>query len=237
MKLKPILLSIIIVILPQIVLGQYYFRVKADVTIREKGLNEDYKLVIGKVYYDVHHKKIVYDITFPEKEKWLLIDTSIYYFKDDRLVERKLSPVFPEFSVFHLVLQGGLQEYGLASHPMIRVKEIEKTDERVIKTLGPVSEYEDAMGKIKISTQDRKLEAVLLYNVDGRLMSRQFFSDYALIKGLQFPLNIVQYIYPNPEIQPNTKEGDEVLIQTIFSNVQINRTDEEYIYNFPVPLD
>jgi hypothetical protein len=237
MKQKILYLILSIAILPQISLGQYYFRVKADVTIKEKGYNDEYKLVIGQVYYDIHHKKIVYNITFPEKEQWLLIDTSIYYFKNDKLINRQLSPVFPELSVFHLVLQGGLEDYGLGSHPLIKVKEIDKTPERIVKTLGPVPEHADKMGLIKIATKDRKLEGILFYNLEGRLMSRQFFAKYKVIKGLEFPTEIVQYLYPLPREGVEVKGDSEILIQTTFSNIQINRTDEEFMYNFPVPLD
>lgn len=235
MKIKYFIgITICLFILPQISLGQYFFRLKADVSIKEVSIDQELRLVIGQVYYDIHHKKIVYDITFPEKERWVLQDTTYYLFKDDVLVERSLSLIFPEFSVFHLALEGHLDDYGLQDHPIIKVKDIEKTDDGVIRTLRPIAGYEENLGPIKILTSDRKLKAVLFYNVSERLMSRQFFEDYTIIKGVEVPRKIVQFLYPNPDFHDSDDKG-YTLIQTTLSNIQINRTDEEYMYNFPVP--
>lgn len=235
MKIKYLIgITICLFILPQISLGQYFFRLKADVSIKEVSIDQEHRLVVGQVYYDIHHKKIVYDITFPEKERWVLQDTTYYLFKDDVLVERSLSLIFPEFSVFHLALEGHLDDYGLQDHPIIKVKDIEKTDDGVIRTLRPIAGYEENLGPIKILTSDRKLKAVLFYNVSERLMSRQFFEDYTIIKGVEVPRKIVQFLYPNPDFHDSDDKG-YTLIQTTLSNIQINRTDEEYMYNFPVP--
>jgi len=222
-------------ILPHFLMGQYFFRIKADFSIKEKHADGSLRILLGKVYYDTNHKKIVYDISFPEKELWVLKDTSYYLYKNDALVEVNTSLIFPEFSVFHLVLNGGMKDYGLADHPVIKLKDIEKTEDGLIKTFGPKAGYEQNLGRIRMFTKDRRLHAVLFYNVDDRLMSRQFFEDYAIIKGLEFPKKIIQFIYPNPEYHTKLKEDDFSLIQTTFDNIQINRTDEEYLYNFPVP--
>jgi hypothetical protein len=222
-------------VLPRELSGQYYFRVKCDISIKEKNVDGSLKLILGTVYYDINHKKIVYDISFPEKELWVLQDTSYFLFKKNQLVERSVSIIYPEFSVFHLVLQGGLKDYGLSEHPVIKLKEIDKQKDGIVRIYGPTSGYEDKLGKIKMLTKNRRLEAVLFYNVAGRLMSRQFFEEYKLIKGLEFPTRIVQFAYPNPELYTTLKNDEHTLIQTTFSNVQINRTDEEYMYNYPVP--
>lgn len=216
--------------------AQYYFRMKADISIKEVSYDGINRIVLGKVYYDIHHKKIVYDITFPEKERWVLSDTSYYLFKDDILVERNLSVIFPEFSIFHLALEGHLEDYGLQDHPVIKVKDIEKTEDGIIRTLRPTAEYTDNIGPIKLLTKDRQLKATLFYNVSERLMSRQFFEDYTVIKGVQIPQKIVQFLYPNPEFHDTEIDEDQYsLIQTTLSNIQINRTDEEFLYNYPIP--
>lgn len=231
------LIAIMISVLPHKSMGQYFFRIKADISIKEKNADGSLKLIVGSVYYDSNYKKIIYDITFPEKETWVLQDTSYYLFKEGVLVERSVSLIYPEFSIFHLVLQGGLKDYGLGDHPVIRLKNIEKTEDGLVRTFGPTTGYEENLGNVKMLTRDRRLEVVLFYNVQGRLMSRQFFEDYQLVKGLEFPSKILQFAYPDPEVYPDLDEEDYTIIQTSFSNIQINRTDEEYIYNFPVPSD
>lgn len=237
MKINLFFKIIPLLVLPHLLMGQYFFRVKADISIKEKNVDGSLKLIIGSVYYDSNYKKIIYEISFPEKETWVLQDTSYYLYKEGVLVERSVSLIYPEFSVFHLVLQGGLKDYGLGDHPVIRLKDIEKTDDGLVKTFGPTTGYEENLGIVKMLTRNRRLEAVLFYNVQGRLMSRQFFEEYQVVKGLEFPSKILQFAYPDPEVYPELNAEDYTIIQTSFSNIQINRTDEEYIYNFPVPAD
>ncbi len=226
----------LILVLPQEVLGQYFFRLKADFTVKEKSYDDVYRLVVGSVYYDLYHRKIVYDVQFPEKEVWVLSDTTIYLFKEGVLKERKKALMYPEFSVFHLALQGGLRDYGLKDHPVIKVKDIRKEGRNVIRTWKPTAEHRDNVGDIVMSSKDHRLEAILFYNPQQRLMSRQFFNEYALVRGIEFPMEIVQFLYANPETRPQDPDA-EMLVKTQYRNIQLNRSDEEYMYNYPVPVD
>jgi hypothetical protein len=228
------ILVFIITILPQIALGQYYFRIKADFSIKEKTFEDTYRLLVGSVYYDMNHKKIVYNIQFPEKEIWVLTDTIAFVFKDQKLTKRQPAFIFPEFSIFNLVLQGALKDYGLKDHPVLKVKDINRQGDLVVRTWEPTKEYKDNLGKLEMATKNRKLDAIVFYTPKGRLMSKQFFKKYQTIKGLEFPSELVQYIYPNIDVQPQY-EGKEMIILTTYKNIQLNRADEEFMYNYPVP--
>jgi hypothetical protein len=236
MKLSRFLKISLLLILPQFLMGQYFFRIKCDFSVKEKSVDDTYRLVIGTVYYDMNHKKIVYDIQFPEKELWVLSDTLFYVFKDHKLVKKQQAFIFPEFSIFNLVLQGDLKDYGLKDHPVLKVKEIERDGDRVIRTWRPIEDYKENLGVLKMSTKGKKLDGIIFYNPDGRLMSRQFFENYISVRGIEFPTDIIQFIYPNPEVYEKTSD-QEMIIKTTYRNIQLNRTDEEFMYNYPIPLD
>jgi hypothetical protein len=235
LKVIAIFLVAQIIVLPQL-LGQYYFRIKADFSVKEKTFEDTYRLLVGSVYYDMNYKKIVYHIQFPEKEIWVLTDTIAFVFKDNEPVKKQTAFIYPEFSIFNLVLQGALKDYGLKDHPVLKVKEIDRQGDKVIRTWEPTKDYKENLGKLKMSTKGRKLEAVVFYSPEGRLMSRQFFDNYLNVKGLDFPGEIVQFIYPNPEVQKEYS-GKEMIVKTSYRNIQLNKTDEEFFYNYPLPVD
>lgn len=227
---------LLILVLPQTLLGQYFFRIKADFSVKERTFDDTYRLLIGSVYYDMNHKKIVYNIQFPEREVWVLTDTIAYIIKDNKLVKRQQAFIFPEFSIFNLVLQGSLRDYGLKDHPVLKVKEIQKDGDRIIRIWEPIKDYKENLGKLEMVTKNRKLDAVVVYHPNGRMMSRQFFRKYQNFRGLEFPLEIVQYVYSNPEVHRDLKR-DEMIILTQYKNIQLNRTDEAFFYDYPLPID
>ena len=51
--------------LPNSVIGQHYFRMKADFSIKEKFGDGKMALTMGTIYYDRNYKKLVYDVKFP----------------------------------------------------------------------------------------------------------------------------------------------------------------------------
>ena len=58
--------------------SQDFFRIKTDFTIKSNSPTGEQQLTVGKVYYDINERQIVYEISFPEKEIWLQKDTTLY---------------------------------------------------------------------------------------------------------------------------------------------------------------
>ena len=99
--------------LPNSLIGQHYFRMKADFSIKEKFSDEKMALTMGTVYYDRTHKKIVYDIKFPEKETWLIMDTVFYKIQDNAIIHRQFIPMLPSSTMFESALANSLDNFGL----------------------------------------------------------------------------------------------------------------------------
>lgn len=90
-----------------------FFRIKTDFTIKAKTPTGQQQLTVGKIYYDKNIKQIVYDISFPEKEIWVQKDTTLFKIVNSKIVSKQSIPNMVEFTIYHLVLNGKLADYGL----------------------------------------------------------------------------------------------------------------------------
>ncbi|WP_162416342.1 hypothetical protein [Cyclobacterium roseum] len=213
-------------LLPGIISGQQFYRLKADFSIKEKLADGSSQLIMGKVYYDKVSEKIVYDITFPEPEIWVLKDTSFFRMKERQLLDRKRSFLIPESSFFHFTLTGQLSDFGLKDSPY-KIEQVEKDGEMVISTWEPDdTKLKEAMGKVIISNIDKKLNGIVFYNTEGKMLSKQFYQDYINVSGCEFPTEIIQITYQE------TGQNYQV---TTYKNVVINQNGKEDLYNISIP--
>jgi hypothetical protein len=214
--------------------GQEFFRLKADVSIKDKLSTGAYRLTVGKVYYDKPSMGLIYKLHFPQAETIIIKDTTLYRLdKKDSLLASQTVTIMNEFSIFHLALSGKLADYGINSGKVNGVYKIEKVEKdangRVITTW-KVAEKRllKVLGKIKMANIDKKLDAIAFYDVSDKLLSQQFFKDYTNVKGVVFPLQVTQISY-------NT-DGTQNIQQTTYKNITIDENGEDTIYNHPVPL-
>jgi hypothetical protein len=214
--------------------AQQFYRFKADVSIKDKLADGSYRLVIGKVYYDKIYKKIVYDLTFPKKEKFVIQDTTIYIINKDNLIEgSSRSLLMPEFTAFHLALTGKLSEYGLKpkaeEKSIYKIGKIEKKDGGIVTTWVPSEDtYKKLFGNIQMLNINRRLEAMAIYNSKGKLVSRQFFKKYVNNKGVEFPTEVTMISYGD--------NGDQNIQLTTYKNVLIDQNNEDEIYRYKLPI-
>lgn len=214
--------------------AQQFYRIKADVSIKEKLPNGTSRLSVGKVYFDKLYGKIVYKFTFPVAETIVVQDTTIYRIStDNKLLQVQKALILPEFTIFHLALTNRLSDFGLknASYELYKMSNVEKKEGKVITTWVPndpsLNKY---LGKLLMSNQNKRLDALAVYGPDGTLLSRQFFKNYVNVKGVEFPTQVTQLTY---SIQQN---GGNTIQQTTYSSVQVDQANEDDIYRHPVPL-
>jgi len=180
---------------------------------------------MGKVYYDKTVKKIVYNITFPEPETWVIQDTSFYRLKAKKVVSKQKSFLVPNSSIFHFALTGQLADYGL-KNSLYKVEQVKKDGNMVISTWQPEAKLSKVMGKVVMSNVNKKLNGVVFFNTAGDILSKQFYKNYINVSGCEFPTEITQISY--------LKTGQNYQVTT-YKNVVINQNGEEGIYNFAVP--
>lgn len=193
--------------------------------IKAKTITGQQQLTVGKIFYDKNEKQIVYDISFPEKEIWVQKDTVIYKIVNSILISKQSVPTMIEFSIFNLVLNGNLTDYGLA-RTKFKIKSVEKVEGNVISTWQPPAELKDLFGDILLSNVNQQLNGIVFKNNAGEVISKQFFQNYIKVNGLSFPQEI---------IKEDNISGQKVYEITTFTNILVNDLSGENKYGYKIP--
>jgi hypothetical protein len=214
--------------------AQQFFRFKADVSVKDKLADGKYRLTMGKVYYDKIFKKIVYSLNFPKKEDIVIQDTSMFKINAAGLLtEQTRTLLMPEFTVFHLALTGKLSDYGLQSgkeeKSIYKVGSVVKTKDGILTTWVPSDDkFKTLFGDIKMLTKNRRLDVMIFYDKDGKMVSRQFFKKYINVKGIEFPTEVTMISY--------AFDGTKNIQQTTYKNIVIDQNDEDQMYRYRIPI-
>jgi hypothetical protein len=212
--------------LANICMAQQFFRMKADYSIKQKKANGESALIIGKVYYDRTAQKIIYFNTFPKKETDVLADTILYAFVDNKLVSKNNTYFTYRYSVFHLALIGKLNTFGLEGS-VYKLLQTEKEKDLVITTWQADGKAKEKLGKIILSTKNKKLYGVVVFDNKNKIIMKQFFKNFVNVNGMDFPTEITQISY-----DPNGKESYGV---TTYKNIVVDDIKEDNIYNYSLP--
>jgi hypothetical protein len=219
------LISLILIVFIQTVQAQMYNRVEASVSIKTKYENGKGTLEMGKIYYDKKNKKLIYDFSFPEKQTIALFDTTISVIKNGLLIDKqKIAPLL-QSTLFNIILEGELQNYGLRNNPIYKVVKIEKDRDLVISTW-EFKGKNKGLGNILISNKGKDLNGVVFLNPKGEVISKQLFSQYILVSGIRFPTEITQIII---------QEKKQIYQVTTFKNIVVNSLQNAKFYNYILP--
>ena len=207
--------------------SQDFFRIKTDFTIKSKSPTGEQQLTVGKVYYDINERQIVYEISFPEKEIWLQKDTTLYKIVGSEVISSQRIPTMIEFTIYHLILNGNLADYGL-KNTRYKIIKVEKIQNNVISTWEPPAELKKLMGNVLLSNINQQLDGIVFKNPVGEVVSKQFFRNYIKIKGLSIPQEIIKENYVN---------GQKAYEVTTFTKTSINDYSGENTYGYKIPSD
>ncbi|HET6243234.1 MAG: hypothetical protein H0V01_01590 [Bacteroidetes bacterium] len=205
--------------------SQQFYRIKADFSIKENKPDGQSQLIMGQVYYDKIYKKIIYDITFPEKGVLIVTDTVIYRIENNKVISKTPTGNLNDFSVFHLSLNGDLINFGLNNSPYT-IGTIEKKENLVISTWIPPKKYAHLLGKTIISQKDKRLFGLVFFTPTEEIIGKQFFRKYINTNGLEFPSELVQVTY---------FDNKEFYKITTFKNIIIDEFKNENLYNYNLP--
>lgn len=204
--------------------SQNSFRFKADITTKIKNTDGTFQYTKGSACYDRNTKKIVYNITFPQKEIYVSIDTLVYKYVNNKQESVMGNPLKPEFSIYHFILNNDISDFGLKKSSF-SVGNVEKADDLIITKWIPPAGNNSFFGNIIVSTKNKRLNSVLIYNAEGVLVNRQIYKKYLSVKGVEIPTEILTITY----------FGDVKKYQIVeFRNVVINEAGNDSMYNFNV---
>jgi hypothetical protein len=205
--------------------GQDYFRIKADFTVKVKNADDQLNLTRGQIFYDKNYKELIYEVSFPEKEKWVMKDTTLTKIKKDKPIETASIPAINEFTIFHLALNVSLNDFGLEESAYKMVK-VEKKENLVLSywTIPNNIKSMENYDYIVIAKNQNRLVSVVIVGDNGKILSKQFFKDYEKIGAFDFPKRVVQISY-----DIDNRENFQVFD---FKNIKINdlENDEKYRY-------
>jgi len=212
-----------------LVSSQNFYRISCDFSIKVKKNDGTAQLTMGKVYYDCNFRKLVYVLSFPQKEIWINTSEQLIKIAQGKAPVKQSVPSILEFTVFQLAMNGQLSDYGL-KNSSFTVEEVEKEDNQIITTWKLPTKYSKKFGKIMTSVKDRQLYGIVFLDTKGSVISKQFFDNYILISGLSFPTEIIQISYIVDD--KGTKENYQL---TNFKNVIVNEKSNENYYNYTIP--
>lgn len=201
--------------------GQEYYRMNADFTVKIRRSDSTMNLTRGTVYYDKNIRELIYRISFPQPEVWVIEDTSIFKYRADTLYDRVSIPSVNEFTVFHLSLNAGMSDFGLKK-AMFKASRVEKRNGMVLTYWKIPEQAESTIDHVIVAKKDNRLESVIMVGEENRILSRQFYRNYVKIGAFEFPRQIVQII-------PDETGNDNYQV-TEFKNVLVNDMENERLF-------
>lgn len=219
---KKILLICFIFFLVYGAFSQSSFRLKAEITIKIKSQDSTFQYTRGTVRYDRNIKKVIYDITFPQKETYISIDTIVYKFQQGKLVSTQGSPLKPEFSIFHFILNNDISDFGL-KNSSFKATNVEKSGDLIITKWTAPAIPDFPLGNILVTSKDKRLQSVVIQGKKGEIISRQIFKKYQFINGIEIPFEILSVNY---------FAGKKTYQIIQFDHIQINEPGHDSEYNY-----
>ena len=207
----------------QTVQAQEYYRVNADFTVKVKLADGTMNLTKGSVYYDKNIQELIYRVSFPQPEIWVIADTSIFKYRNDTLYDRITIPSVNEFTVFHLSLNSGISDFGM-KRSRFKVSRVEKKNDLVLSYWKIPDKAGISIDHIVVAKKENRLESVIMMGDESKVLSRQFYRNYMKSGAFEFPQQIVQ-ILPG-------EDGEENYQVTEFNNIQVNDMENDALFRY-----
>lgn len=219
---KTLLLLVILFSCSSIVQAQFAYRLKADIMTKTRLIDSTFQISKGQIHYDQNIKKIIFDFTFPEKEKVVVFDTLMYSFKNGAAPIKAKSLLVPEQSFFQFILSGNMTNYGF-DKSNFKIKGSEKSKDMVITTWIPPDALKKIISKVLVATKNKQLYSVTLLDGKEKVINRQILKNYKVINGMDIPHEVLVATY--------LESGTMYQIITL-SNVVINEPGNDKNYNY-----
>lgn len=200
-----------LVFITNVAVCQFAYRIEADILTKTRLPDSTFQISKGALHYDKNEKQIIFDFTFPEKEKVVLFDTIMYTFVEDSLKNVRSNFLIPEQSFFHFILSGNLNNYGF-DEARFTAQGIDKKKDMVITTWVPPDHIKPILSKILVATKQKRLYSLTLFDGDGEVLNRQILKSYQLIDGVDIPHEVLIATYVENGVMYQVINLNNVLI-------------------------
>jgi len=206
--------------------SQQFYRVKAEYSIKYKDTKGNQILQMGVTFYDTNAKIVVMKNGFPVREILAQKDTAIFQVRNEKLVGTSHAYSLPDLSIFHMALTGELNNFGL-DKAGYHLENVKSDKGLILTTWSPPDEMKKNLGKILVSTKEKKLFGIVFLDTNEKIVAKHLFQNYQNINGFVFPMVVLRITYAGDE---------ESYKRTEYKNIKVNETgkDEGY-YNYKIP--
>lgn len=201
--------------------AQFAYRINADILTKTRLVDSTYQVSKGEMYYDINNKKIIFDFTFPRKEKVVLFDTIMYTYNEQGLQSTNLNFLIPQQSIFHFMLTGNMSNYGLQESNFV-ASNFERKKDMIITTWNAPEQMKPILSKILIATKNKQLYSITMVDGEEQVINRQILKNYQEFNGIEIPTEILVATY--------LSSGSMYQIINL-SNVKLNKTANNQNYN------
>ncbi len=200
--------------------AQFAYRMRADILTKTRLPDSTFQISKGIIHYDQNYRKIIFDFTFPQKERVVLFDTTMYRFSGDTLSEVSRNMLIPDQSFFHYILSGNISNYGFEQSNFTAIN-TERQKDMVVTTWLPPKTLQTMIAKVQVATRNKQLYSVTIFDAQGEVMNRQILKNYQLIDGIDIPYEILMAMYID----------NSAMYQIItLDNVVLNEPGNDYKY-------
>lgn len=191
--------------------SQQAYRLSAEILTKTRMPDSTFQISKGTIHYDKNIKKIIFDFTFPEKEKVVLFDTLLFRYQDGKLAEKTTSFLIPNQSFFHFILNGNMANFGF-DQALFEAKGIEKKKDMVITTWLPPDHIKKYISKVLVATRNKQLYSITLMGPGEKVLNRQILKNYHLIDGFEIPYEILIATYLDDRVMYQVITLDKVVL-------------------------
>jgi hypothetical protein len=193
--------------------AQKYHLFQAGFSIKEKRTGtEKSTLMMGKVSYDNHQNKAEYFLSFPQKERWVIQDSTLHKYVGDSLVTTKVLGQVNDFIMFKNILEYKDNDFGLSSAGFV-ITSVQESDEELIMEWEPPSAFKSFLKKVITHVKDNLLMGIVFYDVEEKEINKTFYENYQIIKDLPVPMKIVSQYSGNEQQLYKSITFDNVVVE------------------------
>lgn len=193
--------------------AQKYHLFQAGFSIKEKRTGtEKSTLMMGKVSYDNHQNKAEYFLSFPQKERWVIQDSTLHKYVGDSLVTTKVLGQVNDFIMFKNILEYKDNDFGLSSAGFV-ITSVQESDEELIMEWEPPSAFKSFLKKVITHVKDNLLMGIVFYDIEEKEINKTFYENYQIIKDLPVPMKIVSQYSGNEQQLYKSITFDNVVVE------------------------
>lgn len=184
----------------------------ADFTMMERNTLKNASLLLkGTVSFAKPTNILVFDIHFPNAQKWIVQDSILKKYDGEIMLSESVLKGYQDLVVFKELLELKSNDFGLRDHGF-EMTDVSAQDGTVFVQWSPPPTFKSFIKYVTTAAKDNLLQGIIFTDIEEKDINTTLFEDYTYIDDLPIPMRINQHF-----------EGkEENIYKTIyFENVKV----------------